>query len=85
MDQKREIPEEVRVQVQRLTVQGQIMVAGAMLNTFFRRVWKVEDELASQYVKRYFQKYYPVQLEKHQKRMAKYRKEKPHDSNGDIA
>jgi hypothetical protein len=85
MERKKEIPEEVRVQLQRLVIQGQIMVAGAMLNTFFRRVWKIEDLLALQYVKRYFQKYFPVQLEKHRKRMAACRKETKHDSNGEIA
>jgi hypothetical protein len=63
--QKVGIPEELGIQLSRLVQQNQIVIAGTLLNVYFKRFWKIDDVLASQYVIRYFRKYHEAQLDRY--------------------
>jgi hypothetical protein len=67
---KQTIPEELTTLLRQLVVNGSIRIAGIVLYVYFRRCWKLGDELAAYYVVRYFKKYYPRQLSKHQQQRA---------------
>lgn len=51
-------------------MQGEIRIAGTLLYVYFRREWKLEDNIAAYYITRYFEKYHGEHLKKHQQRMA---------------
>jgi len=53
--------------LRQLVMQNQIRMAGLVLQTYFVRKWKIEQELAKRYVRGYFAKYYPKQLERYLK------------------
>lgn len=67
--ENRHIADEMNTLLRQLVMQDQIRMAGLVLQTYFVRNWKVEESLAKQYVRGYFAKYYPKQLERHLKRM----------------
>jgi hypothetical protein len=50
-------------------MQNQIRMAGLVLQTYFVREWKIDEELANRYMRGYFAKFYPKQLERHLKRL----------------
>jgi len=67
----KEFPDDMRIMLNRLIQQKQIIIAATLLKAFFKRVWQIEDQLASYYVTRYFQKYHSTQLEKYLKKKLK--------------
>lgn len=68
MEQKRQIDDDMTTLVRQLVAQNQLVMAARVLGVYFQRVWKIDEELAGRYVRAYFKKYYPKQLEKHLKR-----------------
>jgi hypothetical protein len=65
------ISEELITLLKRLVANGSIRIAGTVLFVYFKRCWQIDDELAAHYVIRYFQKYYPHQLDNHRKQNIK--------------
>ena len=65
--EKREIAENMIVLIRQLVMQNQLVMAAHVLGVYFKRVWKIDEELALRYVRGYFAKYYPKQLERHLK------------------
>lgn len=63
--EKQQIADEMTVLLRQLVMQYQIRMAGLVLQTYFVREWKVEESIANRYVRGYFAKYYPKQLERH--------------------
>lgn len=61
------LSEDMTILLRQLVVNGYFRMAGNVLFVFFKRNWSLEDDLAAHYVVRYFRKYYPAQLERHQK------------------
>lgn len=66
--EKRQIAEEMIVLLRQLVMQDQLVMAARVLRVYFQRVWKIDEELANRYVRAYFAKYYPKQLEWYLKR-----------------
>ncbi|MDH6670124.1 hypothetical protein M2277_000768 [Paenibacillus sp. LBL] len=64
---KRGLPEDMTILLRQLVINGHFRMASTVLFVFFKRNWSLEDDLAAYYVVRYFLKYYPDRLEKHQK------------------
>jgi hypothetical protein len=62
---KREIADEMTVLLRQLVMQNTIRIAGHVLQTYFLREWKIHEELANSYVRCYFAKYFPRQLERY--------------------
>ncbi|AHV97067.1 hypothetical protein [Paenibacillus sabinae] len=69
MKENKIINEEMTVLLRQLVMQNQISMAGHVLKAYFIRRWKTNEELATKYVRGYFFKYYPEQLERHLKRL----------------
>lgn len=67
--EKKLIADEMTSLLRQLVMQNQIRMAGLVLQTYFIREWKIAEELANQYVRGYFAKYYPKQLDRHLKRL----------------
>jgi len=67
--EKRQIADEMVALIRQLTMQNQIKMAGLVLQSYFQRVLKIDEELSAAYVRLYFQKFFPVQLERHLKRL----------------
>ena len=67
--EKRPIHDEMTTLVRQLVMQNQIRMAGLVLLTYFVREWKVEESLAKRYVRGYFTKFFPKQLERYLKRL----------------
>lgn len=63
---RRGLPEEMTMLLRQLVMNGHFRIAGTVLFIFFKRNWSLEDDLAAHYVVRYFRKYYPAHLERHQ-------------------
>lgn len=66
--EKRQIADEMTVLLRQLVMQNQLVMAAHVLEVYFLRVWKIDQELANRYVRGYFAKYYPKQLERHLKK-----------------
>lgn len=66
--EERKIAEGMTVLLMQLVAQNQIRIAGLVLQTYFVREWKLEKPLANWYVRAYFAKHFPKQLERHLKR-----------------
>lgn len=66
--QKRQIADDMTVLIRQLVQQNQLVMAARILGVYFQRVWKIDHTLANRYVRGYFRKYYPKQLERHLKR-----------------
>ena len=71
MQEKRELSHDLTVLLCQLVMQNQIVMAAHVLKTYFLRVWKIDEELATRYARGYFAKYYPKQMERHLKRLKK--------------
>lgn len=69
--EKRQIADEMTTLLRQLVMQNQLVMAARVLGVYFQRVWKIEEELSNRYVRAYFKKYYPEQLERHLKRLTK--------------
>ncbi|MNP66467.1 hypothetical protein D3C76_1621820 [compost metagenome] len=63
--EKRQISDDMTVLIRQLVQQNQLVMAARVLGVYFQRVWKIDQTLANRYVRGYFRKYYPKQLEKH--------------------
>lgn len=59
------IADDFRLLLKQLVINDSIRIAGTMLFVYFKRNWRIDDELAAHYVVRYFQKYFPNQLSRH--------------------
>lgn len=59
------ISEDMTALLKQLVINGSLHVAGIVLLVYFKRVWKIDDDLAAHYVVRYFQKHFPKQLARH--------------------
>jgi len=66
--EKKQIAVEMTTLLRQLVMQNQLVMAARVLETYFLRMWKIDEELAVAYVRLYFRKYYPKQLERHVKR-----------------
>lgn len=66
-DNQPTLPNELIDLIKQLVSQKHIRIAGTVLYVYFCRVWKTNDNLAAYYVTRYFQKYFPTQLDKHKR------------------
>lgn len=66
--EKKQLSDDMTVLAKQLVAQNQLVMAARVLGVYFQRVWKIDEKLANEYVRRYFHKYYPKQLEKHLKR-----------------
>ncbi|MFD0957973.1 hypothetical protein [Paenibacillus chungangensis] len=67
--EKRQIAEEMDTLLRQLVMQNQLVMAARVLEVYFQRLWKIDEELANRYVRAYFIKYNPKQLERHLKRL----------------
>jgi hypothetical protein len=65
MTHGRKVSEEMVVLLKRLVMNGQLQMAKLVLHTYFRRVWKEEEQLAGYYVQKYLEKYFPKQYKKY--------------------
>ncbi|WP_159887561.1 hypothetical protein [Paenibacillus puerhi] len=68
---KKGLPEELATLLRQLVVNGSIRIAGTTLFVYFKRCWQLDDDLAAYYMRRYFEKYYGNQLQRHRERTAK--------------
>ncbi len=68
MEQKRQISDDMTTLIRQLVAQNQLLMVARVLGVYFQRIWKIDQTLANCYVRGYFRKYYPKQLEKHLKR-----------------
>lgn len=66
---KKGLSEALTVTLRQLVMNGHYSMAGMVLYVYFKRYWKLEDELAAYYVSRYFAKYFPTICHKHLKQM----------------
>lgn len=66
--EKRKIVDEMTVLMMQLVAENQIRIARLVLQTYFVREWKLDESLASRYVRAYFAKHFPKQLERYSKR-----------------
>lgn len=66
--EKQQIADEMATLLRQLVMQNQLVIAAHVLGVYFLRIWKIDEELANRYVRGYFAKYYPKQLERHLKR-----------------
>lgn len=66
---KKTIPLDVITTAQRLVENDSIVIAGYFMLTYFKRCWKVDEELAKVYVTKWFERNYPSQLHKHKSRI----------------
>ena len=64
------ISDDLTVLLKQLVANDSFRVAGTVLYVYFRRIWKIDDELAAYYVVRYFQKYFSQQLSRHHQKHA---------------
>ncbi|NGM83384.1 hypothetical protein G5B47_13255 [Paenibacillus sp. 7124] len=69
MEDNKIINDEMTVLLRQLVMQNQISMAGHVLKAYFIRQWKTNEELAIKYVRGYFFKYYPKQVERYLKRI----------------
>lgn len=61
----KQLPDDLTTLLKQLVRNGQLLMAGLTLKTYFIRCWKVDVQLSGYYVRRYFEKYFPYELEKH--------------------
>ncbi len=70
---KERLSDELVVLLNRLALNGDIRMAGHVLHAYVSRFWKLEREVAREYVIQYFQEHYPKQLQRYLKRRKKIR------------
>lgn len=64
MNDKKGLPENLITTLRQLVMNGHIQMAGTVLYVYFKRSWKLDDQLSAYYVSRYFTKYFPSQVAK---------------------
>lgn len=74
MQQRKEsLSDDLVVLLNRLALNGDIHMAGHVLQAYINRFWKLEKGVARQYVIQYFQEHYPKQLQRYLKKRKKIR------------
>ncbi|RNB53521.1 hypothetical protein EDM57_19700 [Brevibacillus gelatini] len=68
---KMNLSDDLVILINRLALNGDIRMAGIVLQTYVIRSWKLETEVARQYVIQYFQDHYPKQLQRYVKKRRK--------------
>jgi hypothetical protein len=68
---KRGLPDDITVLMRQLVMNGHMRMAGTVLYTYFIRCWKLDDEYAAYYMRRYFEKYFAPQLQRHLQKLNK--------------
>lgn len=71
MKQKRQVAEEMIVLIRQLVMNGQFVMAARVLEVYFMRSWKVSEEVAAFYMRKYFEKYYADHVRKFRQRNAR--------------
>jgi hypothetical protein len=71
LESKPKLPEDLIVLLRQLVKQGQISIAAIVLSVYFRREWRLDDDMAGFYTRRYFEKHYSDYVRKHRERMPK--------------
>ncbi|RUS48854.1 hypothetical protein [Cohnella sp. AR92] len=71
LSHQQSISDDMKSLLKQLIINGSTRIAETVLFVYFQRNWKIDDNLAAHYVVRYFQKYFPKQLAKHQQSRAK--------------
>ena len=71
MAEKKPWSEEIITLIRQLVVNGHLRMAAHVLQNYFIRSWKVEEELAHKYMQVYFYKYYSDEVEHYQKQVAR--------------
>ena len=66
--EKRQLSDDMTVLLMQLVAQNQLVMAGMVLKAYFLRLWKIDEAKANEYVRCYFNKFYP-KLERHLKRL----------------
>jgi hypothetical protein len=61
MSQSKKVCDEMVVLLKRLVMNGHFQMAKLVLFTYFRRVWKEDEQRAVFYVQKYLEKYFPKQ------------------------
>lgn len=65
------LSEEIEILVLQLVKQHHMMIATQVLTSYMVRQWKVSQEHARYYMKQYFLKVYPVEVQLFQERLSK--------------
>ncbi|HEY4430308.1 MAG TPA: hypothetical protein VGN87_04630 [Paenibacillus sp.] len=71
MVEKRGLPEDITVLMRQLVINGHIRMAVTVLYTYFIRCWKLDNERAAYFMRRYFEKYFAPQLQRHLQKLNK--------------
>jgi len=59
------IPDVLIEALKQLTKNGDIKMAGLLLNMYFIRNWKVKEPIAKHYTIKWFEKYFPNELKRY--------------------
>lgn len=59
------LPNDLVVLLNQLAQNGDIRMAARVLHVYIIRFWKVDGNVASQYVRKYFEKYHSKQLQRY--------------------
>lgn len=68
---KKGLPDEVSTLLKQLVMNGHFCMAGRVLHAYCCRTYSVDEETAARWIVVYFQREFPQQLQKHQKRLAR--------------
>lgn len=71
MVQKRQIADEMVILIRQLVMQNQIRMAAMVLEIYFIREWKLSQDVASFYMRKYFEIHYADHVRKFRKRIAR--------------
>jgi lipopolysaccharide biosynthesis glycosyltransferase len=69
MKEAKRINDEMTVLLMQLVAQYQIKMAGIVLKSYFVRCWKITEDVAAAYVRLYFKKYFPKELDRYMKHL----------------
>lgn len=69
MAKKQQIADEMVVLLRQLVMQNQIRMAAMVLKVYFIREWKLSEEVAAFFMRKYFEKYYADHVRKFRKRI----------------
>jgi len=68
--EKQQIADEMIVLIRQLVSQKQIRIAAEILKVYFIRYFKVSEEVAAFFMRKYFERHYSVQVRKFRQRFA---------------